>query len=160
MNNLNGCPFRVLIFPREPTAILLGSKFVGQDGAFVRVLAEKMNFTLTMEVSIGKRLTYGYANNSRTGDTFSGIVDGTIDLSANGHFLKDYEACGNLVQLTRPITSDRVCFLVPKANTVPPIATVLNSFQREVWLMIALTYVCLVTFYYAWAEVNNNYNNI
>lgn len=46
------------------------------------------------------------------------------------------------------MTSDKVCLLAPKAGIIPPVMTVLMSFQREVWMMTAITYIIIISIYY------------
>lgn len=57
---------------------------------------------------------------------------------------------GNIYQLLNvQITSDKVCLLAPKAGVIPPMMTVLMSFQREVWMMTAITFIIVTLIYYA-----------
>lgn len=49
----------------------------------------------------------------------------------------------------KQITSDKVCLLAPKAGVIPPMMTVLMSFQREVWMMTAITCIIITLIYYA-----------
>lgn len=46
------------------------------------------------------------------------------------------------------ITSDKVCLLSPKAGVIPPMLTVLMSFQREVWMMTAITCTMVTLIYF------------
>lgn len=145
---LNGCRLTVSMYPREQTAVLLDNRtFTGQDGRLIELLAEKMNFTPAINLMKGK-MTYGYrvVNGTTYEGTFANLIDGTADISLNGHFMKDYNC--DIVELSRQITSDRVCLLTPKAGVVPPIITVLKSFQLDVWAMIMVTYIIVVISHY------------
>lgn len=82
-------------------------------------------------------------------------MNGTTDISLNGHFLKNYKC--NIVELTRQITSDRVCILTPKAGIIPPMITVFKSFQLEVWVMIVVTYFAVVITFYLWVTLTSKY---
>lgn len=42
-----------------------------------------------------------------------------------------------------------MCLLTPKAGVIPPMMTVLMSFQREVWIMTAVTCTTVTVIYYA-----------
>lgn len=156
LKSLKGCLFRITMYPREQTAVLLENKtFTGQDGKLIDLLAEKMHFKPVINVLKGK-MTYGYkTENSTYVGTFANLIDGTSDISLNGHFMKDYNC--NIVELTRQITSDRVCLLTPKAGIIPPIITVLKSFQPEVWAMIIVTYIIVVTSFYCWNNFSLRY---
>lgn len=87
--------------------------------------------------------------------TFAELMNGSTDVALNGHFLKKYKC--NIVELTRQITSDRVCILTPKAGIIPPMITVFKSFQLEVWIMIAITYFAVVITLYVWVAVTSKY---
>lgn len=50
--------------------------------------------------------------------------------------------------ISKQVTSDKVCLLAPKAGIIPPMMTVLMSFQREVWMMTAVTYLMVTLIYY------------
>jgi len=56
----------------------------------------------------------------------------------------------------RQITSDKVCLLTPKAGVIPPMMTVLMSFQREVWMMTAITCVLVTVIYFAAAALDTH----
>ncbi len=89
--------------------------------------------------------------------TFARLIDGTSDLSLNGHFMKNYNC--DIVELTRQITSDRVCLLTPKAGIMPPMMTVLKSFQSQVWIMIIVAYATLVLSFHVCSNLNLKYTS-
>jgi len=49
-----------------------------------------------------------------------------------------------------------VCLLTPKAGVIPPMMTVLMSFQREVWTMTAITCVLVTVIYFAAAALDTH----
>ncbi|CAH1716257.1 unnamed protein product [Aphis gossypii] len=153
IGNLRRFPLRFIVNNRIPTVIAMrDGTFVGQDGAFATVLAAKMNATpvYISHPSANGKIYYGYRwIGGRAYGTFAGVIDGWADVSINGHFLKDYNCY--LAELTRHITSDKVCLLTPKAGVIPPMMTVLMSFQREVWMMTAITCVLVTVIYFATA---------
>lgn len=158
IKNMSGCPLHISMYPREQTAVLLNNgRFEGQDGKMISLLAERMNFTPVIQVNRSK-LTYGFRVVNGTYDgTFANLVYGISDISMNGHFVKEYRC--DTIELTRQVTSDRVCFLVPKAGVIPPIFAVLKSFQLEVWIMIGVAYALVLVSFCLWAEFYVKYMN-
>lgn len=109
IRNMRLSPLRFAINRRPPTVVATttdggGLAYVGQDGTFAALLAAKMNATpvYVSEPSDNGKIYYGYR---RSGDraygTFAGVVDGTADVSVNGHFLKDYNC--HMAELTRHV---------------------------------------------------------
>lgn len=105
IRNLRRFPLRFVINHRTPTVVATNSgTYVGQDGTFAAVLADKMNATpvYVNELTDAGKIYYGYR---RTGDkaygTFAGVIDGRADISVNGHFLKDYNCYS--AELTRHV---------------------------------------------------------
>lgn len=55
----------------------------------------------------------------------------------------------------KQITSDKVCLLSPKAGVIPPMMTVLMSFQREVWMMTVITCIIVTVIYYVATAIDS-----
>lgn len=110
ISDLRRFPLRFVINNRMPTVIATKSgAYTGQDGTFAAVLAAKMNATPVYFSELDKngKLYYGYKQTAKeTYGTFAAVIDGRADLSANGHFLKDYNCY--LAELTRHVIDDYV----------------------------------------------------
>ncbi|XP_050535189.1 uncharacterized protein LOC126902197 [Daktulosphaira vitifoliae] len=155
-SNLQQKPLRVLLNIRPPTVIAMDDgSYGGIDGKFVNLLAVKMNASLILSSEkLFAKIVYGklILKNGSNHGTLASIIDRRTDLIGNGHFLKDY-GC-HVSELTRHITSDVVCMLVPKSGIIPPMITVLRSFQNEVWVMLFITYIITFLMYYAKAAMD------
>ncbi|XP_050436617.1 uncharacterized protein LOC126843260 [Adelges cooleyi] len=131
--------------------------FIGIDGSFANVLAKTMNATpVYLTEKYYAKIFYGNKkyNGSNYG-TMAAVVDRRAELTANGHFLRDYGCY--VGELTRHITNDKVCLLAPKAGVMPPMITVLKSFQYEVWIMMAVTYIVTALIYFAGTTLNTTH---
>ncbi|KAL6952739.1 hypothetical protein U1Q18_050855 [Sarracenia purpurea var. burkii] len=112
---------------------------------------------LTISMNVREETAYLVNNGTFTGQdgTFANLINGTSDLSLNSHFVKDYKC--DTVELTRQVTSDLACVLVPKAGAVPPMFAVLKSLQLEVWAMIVIAYVAVCVAFYFWTRFSIKY---
>lgn len=159
IKKINKCnKLKISMYPREGTAVLLtNNTFTGQDGKFIDLLSQMMNFTPSIKLTTSK-LIYGYIMlNGTYKGTLVNLINGKAEISLNGHFMKDYNC--DIIELSRQITNDKVCLLTPKAGVVPPLITVLKSFQLEVWAMIIISYILVVVSYNAWTYFGLLYVN-
>lgn len=70
--------------------------------------------------------------------------------SINSSMLLFQDYSSARIALSRFITNDLVCILVPKAPKVSPLKTVLMSFDWSVWAGVVVTFTTLVAMFYGW----------
>ncbi|XP_072158033.1 glutamate receptor U1-like [Bemisia tabaci] len=153
MNDLNGYPLRVSIFPARMKATPLGNgSYSGPDGFILSTLARRMNFKpVTSEPKDGKKYGYKTPNGSFTG-TLGDLINDRADISFNSVFIKDYET--TQVRFTRPIDFDKLCLVVAKSGLRPHWKGMFLAFSVEMWLAMLFTYSFSITFWCLLRKVN------
>lgn len=146
VNNLQGSPLRILLFPQLSSSVCVNGRFVGgYDWGVLMTLKHAMNFKpVISEPSDGKRFGDHY-NNSFKG-SLKDIIEGKADIALNGYFLKDYGT--DKFILTNTVSLDAICFIVPQADRLSHFESILHIFQFRVWIFLISVYIFLVLVFY------------
>nr|XP_018915627.1 PREDICTED: uncharacterized protein LOC109043050 [Bemisia tabaci] len=146
MNDLNGYPLRVSMFPTRTRALPLGNgSYLGADGFLLTTLASRMNFRpVILPPQDGLRYGFKASNGSFTG-VLGDLIYDRADIAFNSIFIKDYET--TKVQFTRPIDFDKLCLVVAKSGLRPHWKGMFLAFSIEMWVALFITYFCSITFW-------------
>ncbi|CAL7949915.1 unnamed protein product [Xylocopa violacea] len=128
--DFNSYPLRISIF-KTTTMPFQDGKFAGLDFKYLEEVCDRMNVTPVLVNSKGR---YGWVENGVYFGTIGHLVYKFADVSFNQFFVKDYLT--RQMEFTTPITSDKLCVLVPKAPPVPDYLVIIKIFTGEVWLLI------------------------
>lgn len=135
-NHLNKCPFRVSTLKFHPFIIYDNSTLDGSEIRLIQNLAEKMNVTLSLSVSLsserkGQQLSNGTWTGLR-GEIMYGATDmifGHILTNLHDHLLFDD---------TIVYSSDGFTWFVARANLYPRWLSVVRVFNPTLWLILLL----------------------
>ncbi|KDR24123.1 probable glutamate receptor [Zootermopsis nevadensis] len=131
---LNGCPFRVSTLKFHPFIIYDNSTLDGSEIRLIRNLAEKINVTLNLSVSMaperkGQQLSNGTWTGLR-GEIMYGITDmifGHVLANLDDHLLFDD---------TIVYSSDGFTWFVARANPYPRWLSMVRVFTPTVWFIL------------------------
>ncbi|KAJ9586650.1 hypothetical protein L9F63_019752 [Diploptera punctata] len=146
--NFHGYPLYISIFSQYPTAIAVNDlTYKGMDGTVLSTLTRYLNITTIFHSPLDSD-QYGsvLANGSIVG-SLGDVVYGTTNVSLNSRYIKSYDT--DDIEFSVPITTDRICFIIPKAKLISKWKNMLICFAPITWLMLLLAYLaCSMCFYF------------
>lgn len=141
-------PVKVAMFERPPTAISVRQVNQIRYPSYLKEMRSRTNWTgidyivlyhiehiLNFSIQIQKypKHDFGFRNeDGKFVGTLGAVINGDVDISFNGRFVKDYDTDGKLAFL-HYISFDRVCFITPKAQRVPTWMAPLLIFNIQAW---------------------------
>jgi hypothetical protein len=135
-NNLNGCPFSVSTLKFHPFIIYDGNTPDGSEIRLILNLADKMNVSLKLRVSLdpdrkGQQLSNGNWTGLR-GEVMHGLVDmifGHILTNLDDHLLFD---------ATIVYSSDKFAWFIARADAYPRWLSMARVFAPKLWLVLLI----------------------
>lgn len=159
--NLYGYPLKVTgfydisraLFDQQETSNL--KALDGLDGLLSRLIVEKMNATLELNVPAdGMEIGELFPNNTATG-CLAALMSGHFDMGFNVRFYRLNHFEGR-VEATHSIGRDDICFLVPRKGKAIDIANIFRPFHRCTWIVICILMPLYAFCYYL--TVSNQQN--
>jgi hypothetical protein len=160
LDNLNGVPLSIAVFPRSPTAIrdlpkllkhnpiyknITWSKgFVGKDGMILGTLAESLNFDVVLIGDQKRNFGLVYPNGTISG-VLCDVAERRAVFAANSRLLANHLT--DHVEFTKASSADTLCIVVPKATKIPKWASISKSFTPMTWFLISLTCIACTIFW-------------
>lgn len=157
--NLNGVLLKISIFERSLTAIpfipdmydnniyyALKKRvgFGGIDGFVLSSFSEIMNFTA--QIVEGDRDYGTVLEDGNVTGSLGQIVRGDVQFAANGRFIQDYGT--ERIEFTIPITTDKLCVIVPKSKRIPQWVIFFRCFSLPVWITLLGALVAATVVWY------------
>ncbi|GLV40561.1 Ionotropic receptor 10a [Carabus blaptoides fortunei] len=166
--NFHGYPIHVSMFARKPSAVLVLPKaikessiykilsrsggFGGVDGMVLAMIADYLNFTVTIVTPPADR-EYGFvARNGTIVGSLGDVVNHKVAVSFNGRYLSVYGTDG--YEFVTPVTNDLLCLIVPKAEKIPQWLITFHCFTVEAWIGIFGLYVLVSMYWYTIKHIN------
>ncbi|XP_017775179.1 PREDICTED: uncharacterized protein LOC108561656 [Nicrophorus vespilloides] len=164
MNNLNGYPIAVSTFTRIPTNMPYATAnngydcsygnliFGGLDGCVMKYMSKILNFELNIVEPLDKE-KFGYkAPNGTFLGSLGDIVYRRAQITGNSRFLEVFDR--EQYEYTLPIKNDQICFVVPKADRIPPYASLFNCFSSDTWTALLIVMCSMCVLYYFSAQIS------
>lgn len=123
-------PLKISIFSTT-TMTFSDGKFSGFDFHYLEETCKKMNVTPVLMPSKDK---FGWEEHGAFFGTVGHLVHEFADVSFNQFFIKDYMT--RQVEFATPVTSDKLCILVPKSPPVPEYLVIFKIFSVGAWFLI------------------------
>ena len=149
LRNVHGYPLHVSMFKQYPTAIPVNSvtnnstRYEGMDGHMLYTTAAYFNFSLRLYPSYGTNRYGTVLDNGSIIGSLADIVYGRMDISFNSRFIMWYGT--DDVDLSIPVTSDKLCVITPKSKRIPTWKNMLVCYKTEVWLSLLMVYILCAT---------------
>lgn len=150
VTNMNGYPFRAVIFERKPTVILKSEEsqvlnidqIAGLDGFVLKTITSRMNCTVEL-LPPSNYMDYGYRIKNGTHVGMVGdVVYRRVDFAANDVFIKDYET-DTAIEFTTTVGSDSLCVVVPRTSLIPQWLQILQCFSPRLWYLLFASITCV-----------------
>ena len=143
--NLHGYPLHISIFSQYPTAISRCksnnncSMYRGMDGIMLSSLEQHLNVSTVYHSPLPTDLYGSVLPNSSIVGSLGDVVSGKTNISFNSRFIKYYGT--DDIEFSVPITTDKMCFLIPKAKLIPKWKSMLMCFGPITWCTLLLSYI-------------------
>ncbi|XP_071868721.1 uncharacterized protein [Bombus fervidus] len=134
-------PLKISIFETSTISFQNG-QFSGLDFKYLEEVCKMMNVTFVL---IRSKDRFGWEENGAFFGTIGHLVYRFADVSFNHFFIKDYFT--RELEFTTPITSDKLCVLVPKAPPVPDYLVIVKIFTGGAWLLVFATHFVISMIY-------------
>ncbi|XP_033177899.1 uncharacterized protein LOC112213251 isoform X1 [Bombus impatiens] len=134
-------PLEISIFETSTISFQNG-QFSGLDFKYLEEVCKMMNVTFVL---IRSKDRFGWEENGVFFGTIGHLVYKFADVSFNHFFIKDYFT--RELEFTTPITSDKLCVLVPKAPPIPDYLVIVKIFTGGAWLLVFVTHFVISMIY-------------
>jgi ABC-type amino acid transport substrate-binding protein len=143
LDNLHGCPIRVT-GSLQPTAMVKKTlsdgtvKYEGYESTFVNVLAEKMNFTLVMQIREGTDQWGDIYENGTATNSLAELVNGRADMAIGDYFLKPGRI--KFLDCSDSYLNYPILLVIPKGEKLTPMEKLVRPFKQLVWILLLIAF--------------------
>jgi hypothetical protein len=143
LDNLHGCPIRVT-GSLQPTAMVKKTlsdgtvTYEGHESIFVNVLAEKLNFTLVMQIREGTDQWGDIYENGTATNSLAELVNGRADMAIGDYFLKPGRI--KFLDCSESYLNYPVLLVVPRGEKLTILETLLRPFEQLVWILLLIAF--------------------
>lgn len=151
--NIYGYPLKATVFYDSSRARFvendtsITAALDGVDGQLARLIAEKMNATLTMTIPADGQEIGEILNNGSATGALGAIINGSVDFGINMRFYRLNQFEGK-VEATLSNGRDDICFLSPIRGKAMDMGSIFRPFENETWVAVGLLIPSYVTLFY------------